>query len=239
MTRGVELIRLLTLLWLRLKRPFLLWQLDRARLRWVDGVPLTVLPGVHDPVVFRTGRFLARAIAELPPTHATADAPPHALDMGTGSGIAAIFAARQGYHVLGVDVSAAATRCARANVLINDLQEQVRILQGDLFAPVHGKQFDLVTFNPPFYRGQPRSEADVAWRSPDVIERFAAGLPLVLLPKGRALIVFSSDGDESGLIEALRQNGFTTMPVVRRNFHNEVVTVYAATRRTTSAEPSL
>lgn len=203
-------------------------QLDRPRLRWVDGVPLMVLPGVHDPVVFRTGCFLARAIADSPRTHAGDGGTLHALDMGTGSGIAAIFAARHGYDVVGVDVSPTAVRCARVNVLINDLQEQVRIVQGDLFAPVEGKRFDLVTFNPPFFRGEPRSEADAAWRSPDVIERFAAALPAALHPEGRALIVFSSDGDESVLMNALRRNGLATMPVVRADLRNEVVTVYAA-----------
>ena len=31
----------------------------------------------------------------------------------------------------------------------------------------------LVLFNPPYYRGVPRSALDHAWRSPDVIERFS------------------------------------------------------------------
>ncbi len=193
---------------------------------------------MHDPVVFRSGRFLARVVAETPPpTAPDAGKKPLALDMGTGSGIAAIFAARRGYRVVGVDINPVATRCARANVLMNDLQDAVDILQGDLFAPVRGTRFDLVTFNPPFFRGEPHDLADTAWRSPNILERFAMGLTTALRPAGRALIVFSSDGDEASLLNALHANGFVTTPVQRRDLRNEVLTVYAATRSTPS-EPT-
>ena len=200
-------------------------------MRQVDGLSILVLPDVHDPVVFRTGRILAQAVSRLPnPASADGDEPPLALDMGTGSGIVAITCARGGYRVIGVDVTPAAVRCARANILINDVQDHVHVLQGDLFAPVEGKEFDLVTFNPPFFRGEPRDDGDAAWRSPDVIDRFAAGLATALRPEGRALVVFSSDGDESGLMTALDRNGFTTGSLVRRDMHNEVITVYDVTR---------
>ncbi len=197
-----------------------------------------MLPEVHDPVVFRTGKFLARAVSEVPMPAATeGDKLPLALDMGTGSGIAALVAARRGYRVIAVDISPVAVRCARANVLINDAQNAVRILRGDLFAPVKGKQFDLVTFNPPFFRGEPRNQGDIGWRSTDVIERFAAGLSRVLRPNGRALIVFSSDGDESRMLSTLEQNGFTVGALTQHNFGNEVLTVYAARRHATVREP--
>ena len=166
-----------------------------------------VLPDVHDPVVFRTGGILAQAVTRLPnPARAEGGEPPLALDMGTGTGIVAITSALSGYRVIGVDVTPVAVRCARANVLINAVQDSVRVIEGDLFAQVDGKQFDLVTFNPPFFRGEP--DGDVAWRSPDVIERFAAGLGKALRADGRALVVFSSDGDEAGLLVAFDANGF-------------------------------
>ncbi len=180
--RGEILIRSLARIWLSLKRRFLFHRLRRTRLHHVDGVPILVLPDVHDPVVFRTGRFLARAVASQPVRGADVDdeARPLALDMGTGSGVVAIFAGRIGYRVIGVDINPVAVRCARANVMINGLEDTVSIVLGDLFEPVQGKQFDLVAFNPPFFRGEPRDVSDVGWRSPDLIERFAAGLGSVL-----------------------------------------------------------
>src|SRR5205823_1604642 len=106
--------------------------------------------------------------------------PGRALDMGTGSGIGAVFAARAGYRVVGVDLNPEAVRCARINALMNRLEDRLEAREGDLFAPVAGERFDLILFNPPFFRGEPRDALDMAWRSVDVLERFAEGLPSAL-----------------------------------------------------------
>src|SRR5690242_18663532 len=148
-------IRATTLLWLYIKRPFLLPRVRRYTVESVEGFPFVVWPDVLNPVVFRSGEFLARAIAHqafaAPPA---CDRKPLALDMGTGSGICAIFAAQRGYRVTAIDLNPEAVRCARTNVVLNQLQDEVQVLEGDLFAPVTEKRFDLILFNPPFYRGQ-------------------------------------------------------------------------------------
>lgn len=213
-----------------LRRPFVRRRLRRTVLERVDDVPLLVLPGVMNPVVLRTGELLARAIADSTFAAPPATEAPRALDMGTGSGIAAIFAARRGYRVIGVDINPAAVRCARINVLLNRLDDQVEIKEGDLFDAVPGRTFHLVTFNPPFLRGRPRSPSDAGWRSIDVPERFAAGLPAILAPEGRALVLLSTDGDEQGMLDALEAQRFSVGPVFRRDLGNEVVTVYGVQR---------
>ena len=211
-----------SLLYLNVKRLFLLRRVRQQSLEWVDGVPLVVLPGVLNPVVFRSGEFLARVI---PPSSA---AEPRALDMGTGCGIGAIFAARRGYRVTAVDVNPDAVRCCRINALLNRLENNIEAVEGDLFAPIAGQRFDLVLFNPPFFRGEPKSPADLAWRATGLFERFAAGLPAVLATDGRALILLSTDGDAAGMLSALEQNGLRVGPVEQRNFGNEIMTVYCA-----------
>jgi release factor glutamine methyltransferase len=222
------IIRATTLLWLYLKRPFLLARVRRYTIESVDGIPLVVWPEVLNPVIFRSGEFLARAIARqgfaAPPVCRPV---PLALDMGTGSGICAIFAAQRGYRVTAIDLNPEAVRCATTNVVLNRLQHEIQVLEGDLFLPVNGQRFDLVLFNPPFFRGQPKNRFELAWRSMDVFERFAAGLPDALLPDGRALIVLSTDGD-AGMLTALKQNGLKVEPVLRRNFGNEIMTIYCA-----------
>ena len=109
-----------------------------------------------------------------------------ALDMGTGSGVGAIFAARRGYRVVAVDINPQAVRCARINTLLNRLEERIEVRRGDLFEPVRGERFDLVLFNPPFFVGEPRSDLDRAWRGREVLERFApVGNLLKNLRRGR------------------------------------------------------
>ena len=84
----------------------------------------------------------------------------------------------------------------------------------------------MVLFNPPFFRGTPRDALDRAWRSPDVGERFAAGLPDALAPGGQALVVLSSDGDRSGFLDSFRGQGLHFHPIAERDLINEVLTIF-------------
>jgi HemK-related putative methylase len=215
--------RLVTSLGLGLWRPLLRRRLGRIALEEIEGVPLVVLPKVFNPAVFRTGRLLARAVdAWTPPPQ---EKEIRVLDLGTGSGVGALFAARRGFRVVAVDVNPEAVRCARVNALLHHLEDRIEARQGDLFAPVAGERFDLVLFNPPFFRGEPADDLDRAWRGTDVLERFAAELQTVLKPAGQALLVLSTDGDGAALLRAFPRN-LTVEVACQRDFGNEVITVY-------------
>lgn len=220
----------------RLWRPWLRRRLGRLAMETIDGVELVVLPEVFHPAVFRTGAFLGRVIARAPELEPASPAA-RLLDLGTGSGVGAVFAARRGFRVTAVDVNPRAVACARINVLVHGLEERVEARRGDLFDPVAGETFDLVAFNPPFFRGEPKDALDMAWRGADVIERFAAGLPQVLAPGGRALVVLSTDGEARVMLEALERGGFRVAAIAERRYGTEVLTAYLA--QLGSADPDL
>jgi HemK-related putative methylase len=200
----------------------------RLVLEQVDGLALVVLPEVFNPALFRTGPFLAETFKRICPAGSVGQA---ALDLGTGSGLCALAAARAGFRAVGVDINPEAVRCARINALINRLEDRVEAREGDLFGPVAGERFDVVLFNPPFYRGMPRDALDHAWRGVGVFERFAAGLGEHLMPGGQALVVLSTDGDAPGMLNALRAEGYDPQPAAVRDLGNEVLTVYAVAPR--------
>lgn len=234
--------RLLSSLVDAVRRPVLRRRLDRVVVETVRGVPLVVLPEVFNPVVFRTGRFLAEALEDgtggaAPPPEAPGG-PPRALDLGTGSGVGGVFAARAGYAVTAVDVNPEAVRCARINALLNGLEDRLEVLHGDLFAPVAGRRFELVLFNPPFFRGEPARWRDAAWRSRDVLERFAAALPRHLAPEGRALVVLSNHGEGASLLEALEDQGMELEVSAVRDFGGEVLRLHAVRPGRAVAEES-
>jgi HemK-related putative methylase len=194
----------------------------RLVLEEIDGVPLIVLPEVFNPVLLRTGAFMVREMAavELP-------ARAKVLDLGTGSGVGAVFAARRGAVVTAVDVNPEAVRCARMNALLNRLEDRVTVLEGDLFRPlVDGERFDLILFNPPFHRGRPDDGLDHAWRGEDVFEQFTAELGDRLTPEGRALVVLSSDGDCYELVAMLAEQGYAVTIRAEKNLINERLTMY-------------
>ena len=194
---------------------------DDFRFERVLGMPIVVLPTVANPKVLRTGAFFASRIdARLIGANA------EVLDMGTGSGICALFAARIARRVVAVDINPSAVRCARVNALLNGLDSRINVREGDLFAPVGDERFDVVLFNPPFLLGAPLDDRDAAWRSSDVAERFATGLAARLKPGGVAFLLLSTFGPACAQFESeLRAGGFRLEVVARKRFVNETVTL--------------
>jgi HemK-related putative methylase len=220
--------------WLKLRYQVFSRRYGRLVLEAIDGVPLVILPQVFNPVLLRSGALMARAIARLPFDDAASLS---VLDLGTGSGVGAVFAARRGASVVAVDINPEAVRCARINALLNHVEERVEVWLGNLFEPVQGRKFDLVLFNPPFYRGVPKDDLDRAWRGEDVFERFAAGLGSMLAADGYALLTLSTDGHCEELLAGLITAGFRNEVAEQTNLINEVVTVYTVRRQSPSPAP--
>jgi release factor glutamine methyltransferase len=204
------------------QRVWLRWWLPRThrvQIEYVNGWPLIVLPGVFNGVRVRTGLILARAFERM-----STRAAMRVLDLGTGTGLGAIFAAQHGARVVATDINPEAVRCARLNASVNHLEDRIDVRLGDLFEAVRGEKFDLILFNPPFYRGQSHDFSDRAWRGLDVFDRFLRELTDYLTGQGRALVVLSTDGDiEPALMAATH---LLKRIVMRRDLINEIVTVY-------------
>jgi release factor glutamine methyltransferase len=196
-------------------------QYDDFRMERVQGAPFLVTPSVFNPKIPRTGAFFASRLDST-----LVDANSEVLDMGTGSGVCAVFAARLARRVVAVDINAAAVRCAGINAYLNHLEHRIDVRHGDLFAPVAGERFDLILFNPPFLRGTPRDDRDRAWRSGDVAERFAASLATHLKPGGIALVLLSTFGDAPWFLKELHQQGFSISPLAERTFINERLAIF-------------
>jgi ribosomal protein L3 glutamine methyltransferase len=74
------------------------------------------------------------------------------LDLGTGSGCLAILAALRfaNAKVDAVEISKDAVAVAKKNVRLHRLKKRVRLLHGDLFAPIKAGRYDLIVANPPY-----------------------------------------------------------------------------------------
>jgi release factor glutamine methyltransferase len=131
-----------------------------------------------------------------------------ALDMGTGSGVSALLAARAGSDVIAVDINAEAVECARANAARNRLAGCITFVHGDLFDGVEG-DFDLIIFDPPFRWFEPgdlleRSHTDADYRT---LTRFMAEAPGRLRAGGRIVMNFGTSGDFDYLRELIQRSG--------------------------------
>jgi release factor glutamine methyltransferase len=199
--------------------------------RWarVAELRLRVLPDVFNPALHFTSGFLAETLRRpglVPPGGAV-------LDIGTGSGIAAIAAARAGAgRVVAVDLNPAAVRCAEGNVRRYGLADRVTVREGDLFAPVAGERFDRIVCNPPYFRGTPQTRAEAAYMGGEHYEwldRFAAEAAAHLTPDGTCLLVLGDAADLRAILGHLATPGWTVREVARRDIWVEVLYVYAMT----------
>lgn len=120
---------------------------------YIQGVPFRVDERVIVPRSFiaellATGALGPDGLQLLPAPEAMGSV----LDLCTGSGCLAILAAMAfpEAEVDAVELSAGALEVAALNIAEQELDDRVRLLNGDLFAPVHGARYDLILTNPPY-----------------------------------------------------------------------------------------
>lgn len=144
------------------------------------------------------------------------------LDVCTGSGLLAIAAAQAGARtVTAIDISRRAVAAARLNGRVNGVR--VEALRGDLFSPVRGRRFDLITSNPPYLPGDiaelPQRGLARAWEGGPsgraFIDRIAAGVAEHLTEAGELLLVYSTVCGESETLSTLRACGLTPFVAAR------------------------
>lgn len=204
---GIQRIRLYT----GFDRPLEPRELDAYRQlvrRRAERMPVAYLTGTKEfhSLAFRVG---PEVLVPRPETEHLVDAAielakgieaPRILDVGTGSGCIAVsvLAEVPAARAVATDVSAAALAVAGANATAHGVADRLDLVEGDLFAPVGGRTFDLVLANPPYVARDEkvdpecRAEPDGAvFADPDpvtVYRRLMEGAPAVLAPGAHVLL---------------------------------------------------
>jgi methylase of polypeptide subunit release factors len=118
------------------------------------------------------------------------DAVGTALDLGTGSGVQALHLADHASAVTGTDRNPRALHLAAMTAALSGLRWW-ELLEGDLFAPVAGRRFDLVVSNPPFVVA-PEGRflyRDSGLPGDEICRRIVAEVPDYLNPGGTAQLL--------------------------------------------------
>jgi release factor glutamine methyltransferase len=187
------------------------------------GLDLEVAPGVLHPRLFASSRILAESLIARDLKNL------RVADVGTGSGLLGLLAARAGARVIAVDVNPVAVDCARRNSARNRLSERIEIAVSDLLDGVQTETpFDLIVTNPPFYARSPGNVPDHAFAAGlghTFMRRLTAALPSRLSKTGVLLLVHSSDTDFSPIAEMLDRAGFAGRTVQEHRGFFETLTV--------------
>jgi len=195
----------------------------RRDLAHIGGLALLVPPGVFHPEFFFATALFLRVLARRPLAPGS-----QVLDMGTGSGALAIALAKRGALVTAIDINPLAVLCAADNAAAHGLIDQVTTLEGDLFVPVAGRRFDLLTFNPPFFDRAPRDMADRAWAAGEgsaVLWRFLAEARDHLKPGGEVLLGASTEAPFTSKLATA--SGWRVMILGKRELVSERLYVFS------------
>ncbi|HEC19572.1 MAG TPA: 50S ribosomal protein L3 N(5)-glutamine methyltransferase [Gammaproteobacteria bacterium] len=151
----------------------------------------------------------------------------HILDLCTGGGCIAIACAKAFpfARVDGTDLSADALAVAAQNVQRHQVQDQVRLHQGDLFAGLDGQRYDIIVSNPPYVDAEDMAELPEEYRHEpelalasgedglDIIRRILQQAGAFLNPQG--VLIVEVGNSAAALVEAYPELPFTWLEFER------------------------
>ncbi|MES2049140.1 MAG: methyltransferase [Pseudomonadota bacterium] len=134
------------------------------------------------------------------------------LDVGTGSGVIAVFACYQGAaKVLAVDINPAALKSARYNAKAHGFNKLMEVRRSNLFEKIDREQFDVITANLPF-RNKPAHDvvASSQWDTDFQTNiQFFKEVGAHLKPGGRIYFAHSNFGAVKEIRKLAKDAGFT------------------------------
>ena len=189
------------------------------------GFRLRVRPTVFHPRFFLSSEYFAEFLDGLDLSGKSV------ADIGTGSGILALAAARAGAtNVLALDINPNAALSALENAQANGYGDRVKSACMNLLAELPTRPlFDVILSSPPKHAGEPRDLADRGWHAGphyrDVAALFAQARER-LKPDGCLYVMVSSDSDLDLFGRLINEAGFRARLVYERSFYIESMLLY-------------
>jgi len=194
------------------------------------GFRMVVQPTVFHPRYFLTSEFFASFIGRLDLTGKTV------ADVGTGSGILALAAARAGAtKVTAIDVNPNAARTAAENARANGFENRITATCSNLLSALAPcALFDVIITSPPSFPGEPRDLADRAWHAGpnyrDIASLFDQASKR-LAPGGRVYILLSSDSNLDLFSKLITRARFRARLAAQRSLLVESFLIYSLQAR--------
>lgn len=189
------------------------------------GFRLRVRPTVFHPRFFLSSEYFAKFLDGLDLSGKSV------ADIGTGSGILALAAARAGAaEVLALDINPHAVLSALENAQANGFGDRVSVACMNLLAALTaGPLFDVILSSPPKHAGEPRDLADRGWHAGPQYRDVAALFKQAserLKPDGRLYVMVSSDSDLDLFGRLIDEAGFRARLVYERSLYIESMILY-------------
>ncbi|MEO5641778.1 MAG: methyltransferase [Bacteroidia bacterium] len=175
-------------------KPFVERYLRKTRIYTFRNISVTIPPGVFHPGFFFSTHLL---ISFLEKQELNGK---RFLEIGCGSGLVSIFAAKQNAVVTTCDISPLSFGCTKQNAVNNDVK--IAVFQSDLFSEIPEQSFDIIAVNPPYYKEDPISIEENAWycgADMEYFQEFFSQAKKFMLPSSSIYMVLSDECDLDGI----------------------------------------
>jgi release factor glutamine methyltransferase len=135
---------------------FLLRQMEKKSSLNLYGIEVEVKPDVFNPRFFTSSKLLIEQVEKLNNVKGKSS-----LELGCGSGVATILAAKKGMQAYASDINSEAVNGLLENASKNGVE--VSLFVSDLFNDIPQQTFDYLLINPPFYPKDPTEIKDNRW----------------------------------------------------------------------------
>ncbi len=191
-------------------KPLLVKYLSTARSYNYDGIKLNIPPEVFHPGFFFSTRLLLQYIQKIPLDKK------RFLELGCGSGLIAISAAKKSAIVTATDINTVAVAALKTNSEKNNVD--IGIIASDLFNNIPAQVFDIIAINPPYYKRQPINAKDHAWCCGEHGEYFSALFAALggYIHRQTEVIMVLFDGCDMGMINAFAAKNNFVLKLMQR-----------------------
>lgn len=205
----------------RIIRPLVKNYLSKTREYKYPSVTVEIPPGVFHPGLFFSTKILLKYVLQFDLQNKAL------LELGAGSGLISICAAKKGASVTATDVSHQAVQTIQTNALAN--QTELRIIYSDLWNNLPEQIFDLIVVNPPYYFRDPKNEEEFGWyagANGEYFEIFFHGLRNFISDQTKTLMILSNDCRTEDIERCANQYSFGMKPVFEKKTGWETHTIF-------------
>ena len=187
---------------------------SKPRLYSYDGIEVIVMPDVFPPHYTISTKILLDYIKPLDIKDKTL------LELGCGSGIVALYAAKKEAIVTASDINNVALKALEKAAKKNSLE--LAILNSNLFNKLSQLSFDYIIINPPYYPKTPKNIKEQAWFCGENFEYFKSlFLQLSNRNDKNILMILSQDCDIQKIKNIASLNHFQLDIELERTRFNE------------------
>ena len=176
----------------KITSPFLQWWFkkyySKPRLFSYQDIEIIISPGVFPPQYTFSTKMLLKYLEALDLNGKTF------LELGCGSGIISLVAAKKGALVTATDINENALNQLEKSANKNGFNLQ--IVKSDLFNNITESHFDYIFINPPYYPKEPNSIEESAWfcgENFDYFVKLFQQLPIFVESNSKIVMILSKD----------------------------------------------